>query len=67
MEPFSSSDFAVLEDVDGLGELSGFPGAAAEFAQDAPGFQLGVGAPGPRSLAWARLAAFCDSGLFRPL
>ena len=23
--------------------------------------------PGPRSLACARLAAFCDSGLFRPL
>jgi hypothetical protein len=23
--------------------------------------------PGPRRLAWARLAAFCDSGLFRPL
>jgi hypothetical protein len=33
-----------LKDVDGLGELPGFPGAAAEFAQDAPGFELGVGA-----------------------
>jgi hypothetical protein len=30
--------------VDGLGELPGAPGAAAEFAQDAPGFELGVGA-----------------------
>lgn len=23
--------------------------------------------PGPRSLAWARLACFCDSGLFLPV
>jgi len=35
-ERFSSSDFAGLKDVDGLGELSGAPGAAAELAQDAP-------------------------------
>jgi hypothetical protein len=42
-EPFSSSDFAVLKDVGGFGELPGFLGAAAEFAQDAPGFELGVG------------------------
>ena len=43
-EPFSSSDFAGLKDVDGFGELPGAPGAAAEFAQDAPGLELGVGA-----------------------
>jgi len=30
--------------VDGLGELPGLPRAAAEFTQDAPGFELGVGA-----------------------
>jgi hypothetical protein len=27
-----------LKDVDGFGELPGLPGTAAEFAQDAPGF-----------------------------
>jgi len=35
---------AGLKDVDGFGELPGLPGAAAEFAQDAPGFERGVGA-----------------------
>ncbi len=43
-EPFSSCDLAGLKDVDSLGQLPGAPGAAAEFAQDVPGFQLGVGA-----------------------
>jgi hypothetical protein len=33
-----------LQDADGLGELPGVPGAAAELAQDVPGFELGVGA-----------------------
>jgi hypothetical protein len=42
-EPFSSCDFAGLKDVDGFGQLPGAPGAAAEFAQDAPGLELGVG------------------------
>ena len=37
----SPSGFAGLEDVDRLGELPGAPGTAAEFAQDAPGFELG--------------------------
>ena len=41
-EPFSSSDFAGLEDVDGLGDLAGLPGAAAELAQDVPALELGV-------------------------
>ena len=43
-ERFSSSDLAGLKYVDGFGELPGLPGAAEEFAQDAPGFELGVGA-----------------------
>jgi NhaP-type Na+/H+ or K+/H+ antiporter len=43
-EPFSSSVLAGLKDVDGLGQLPGAPGAAAELAQDAPGLELGVGA-----------------------
>jgi transposase-like protein len=43
-EPFSSCDLAGLKDVDGLGELPGAPGAAAELAQDVPGFELGAGA-----------------------
>jgi hypothetical protein len=38
-EPFSSGDLAVLKDVHGLGQLPGAPGAAAEFAQDAPGLE----------------------------
>jgi hypothetical protein len=40
----SSLHPAGLKDVDGLGELPGAPGAAAEFAQDAPGLRLGAGA-----------------------
>jgi hypothetical protein len=35
---------AGVKDMDGLGRLCGLPRAAAEFAQDAPGFQLGAGA-----------------------
>src|SRR5215470_5965370 len=31
-----------FQGVDCLGELPGAPGAAAEFAEDAPGFKLGV-------------------------
>src|SRR5215510_3013703 len=33
---------AGLKDTDGLGELSGLPPAAAQFTQDAPGFELAV-------------------------
>src|SRR5579859_3769902 len=43
-ERFSSCDLTGLKDMDGFGELPGTPGAAAEFAQDAPGLELGVGA-----------------------
>ena len=35
---------AGLKDVDGLGQLPGAPGAAAELAHDAPGLELGIGA-----------------------
>jgi hypothetical protein len=38
-ERFSSCDLAGLKDVNGLGQLAGEPGAAAEFAQDVPGLQ----------------------------
>jgi hypothetical protein len=41
----SSSNFAGLKDLDRLGELTCAQGAA-ELAQDAPGFELGVGAFG---------------------
>ena len=42
-EPFPSSLCGVnLQGVDGLGELSGAPGAAAELTQDSPGLELGV-------------------------
>jgi hypothetical protein len=43
-------------------------GAAAEFAQDVPGFESWALArsPGARSLAWAELAAFWEAGLPRP-
>jgi hypothetical protein len=43
-EPFSSCGLAGLKDVDGLGQLPGAPGAAAELAQDVPVLELGVGA-----------------------
>jgi hypothetical protein len=44
-ERFSSFDLAGLKDVDGLGELPGPPRAAAELAQDVPGFELDVATP----------------------
>jgi len=40
----SSSDFARMKNLDGIGQLASPPVAAAELAQDAPGFELGVGA-----------------------
>ena len=40
IEPFSSSDFPGLKNVDRLGQLTGAPGAPAELAQDAPGLVL---------------------------
>jgi hypothetical protein len=51
--------------------LASFPacqGAATEFAQDAPGFELGVGAfARAAQLGVGRLAAFWEAGLFLPL
>src|SRR6266568_7523955 len=42
-EPFPSwLCLAGLQYVNGLGELSGAPGAAAEFPEDVPGLELGV-------------------------
>ena len=41
-EPSSCVCFADLQYVDGLGELSGAPGAAAELAEDPPGLEMGV-------------------------
>ena len=51
-ERFSSSDLAGLKYMDGFGELPGLPGAAEEFAQDAPGLSWALArSPGPGS--WA--------------
>src|SRR5262249_16936192 len=41
---FSSGDLADLKNGDGFGDLACAPGAEAEFTQDAPVFELGVGA-----------------------
>jgi hypothetical protein len=41
--------------VDGLGELSGAPGAAAELGQDFPGLELGVRALAGRAEFRVRL------------
>ena len=58
---------AGLRYVDGLGELSGTPGAAAELAQDAPGLELGVGAlAGCTGLCVGAVGFFLGSGLFFP-
>jgi len=65
-EPFPSSDFVGLKDVDGFGQLPGAPGAAAQLAQDAPGFELGIGAlAGSAEPGMTRLASFCEAGLSR--
>jgi hypothetical protein len=59
---------AGLKHTDGLGELPGLPRAAAELTQDAPGLSWALArSPGPRSVAWARLAAFWEAGLFLPV
>jgi hypothetical protein len=65
-EPFPSwLCFAWLQYVDGPGELTGAPGAAAEFGEDLPGLELAFAlSPGARSFACALLACFWESGLF---
>ena len=66
-EAFSSGDFVGLKDVDGLGKLAGAPGAAAEFAQDVPGLELGVGAlAGGSSLGVGAVGVFLRDGLVLP-
>jgi hypothetical protein len=63
---FSSFDLADLKDVDGLGELSGFPGAAAELAQDVPGLELGIGALAGRSQPGVRAVGRLLRGRLAP-
>jgi hypothetical protein len=50
--------------VDDFGQLTGFPGVAAGFAEDAPGLELSVGAQ--RVLAgWHEcVGGFWEAGLF---
>ena len=67
-EPFPSClCVAELQYMDGLGELSGVPGAAPELAENPPGLELRVRAltrcAEPRVGA---VASFCDSSLFFP-
>jgi hypothetical protein len=63
-EPFSSSDLAVLKDMDGFGQLLGAPGTAAELAQDAPRLELGIGPLGGRArLGVGAVGVFLGSGL----
>jgi deazaflavin-dependent oxidoreductase (nitroreductase family) len=57
--------------VDGLGQLAGAPGAAAELAHDAPGLELGIGAfaggaePGMRPVSTAALRGHLNVTLNR--
>jgi hypothetical protein len=58
--------------VNGLGELTGAPRAAAELTEHVPGLEQVLSwafarSPGDRSFACALLACFWDSGLFLPL
>jgi hypothetical protein len=65
---FSSSELVGLQDVDGLGELPGFPGQQRSLRRMRQVLSWALKrSSGPRSLAWARLAAFCEAGLFLPL
>ncbi len=53
--------------MDGLGELAGAPGAAAQPAGDSPGPELAFApSAGKRGFACALLACFWDCGLFFP-
>ena len=52
-EPFSSWLCLMdLQYVDGLGELAGAPGAAAELAEDAPGLEPGRSPARRATVAW---------------
>ena len=69
IDPFPSwLCFAELQYVDGLGELTGAPAAAAEFGEDLQVLSWAFAlSPGARSFACALLACFWESGLFFPL
>ena len=55
--------------MDGLGELTGAPGAAAELPENPPDLSWAFArSPGdPPASREPLLACFCDSGLFLPL
>jgi hypothetical protein len=56
-EVFSSSVLAVLKDMNRFGQLPSPPEAAAKLTQDAQVLSWALErSPGPRSLAWARVA-----------
>ena len=58
---------ADLQYVDGLGELSGAPGAAAQLPQDPPVLELGVRAlAGCPQLRVGPIGLLLRSGLFLP-
>ncbi len=65
IEPFPSSLCGVnLQGVDGLGELSSAPGAAAELAEDSPGLELCIGAlAGCSELRVGAVSLFLGFGL----
>jgi hypothetical protein len=68
IERFSSCDLAGLKDVDGFGELPGAPGKQRSLRRMRKFLSWAFArSPGLRSLAWARLASFCETGLPRPL
>ena len=53
--------------MDCLGKLVGAPGAAAELAEDPPGFELRVRAfAGCAECRMGAVGFFCGSGLFFP-
>jgi hypothetical protein len=61
-------NYAGLKNMDRFGWRGRLPEAAAELAHYTPGFELGLGVfAGARSQACARLASFCETGVFLPL
>ena len=68
LEPFPSwLCLAKLQYMDGLGELTGAPGAAAELTKNPPALELGVRAlAGRAEPRVGALASFWDCGLFLP-
>jgi hypothetical protein len=57
-----------LKDVDSLGQLAGVPGAQRSLRRMRQFLSWAFApSPGNPGRVWARLAPFCESGLFRPL